>query len=159
MPISETSSTGGHPYSTATDAEPMNSILLVRSGAYVGGYFWWRMALRRKNMSWYLRVLKKYAVFQGRAQRKEFWMFSLFNFIIGFVVGFFEGALGIFLLGPIYSVAIIIPGIAVGVRRMHDTDHSGWWVIVPFVNFYFWCIDGTSGDNRFGPDPKARATQ
>ena len=116
-------------------------------------------------MSWYLRVLKKYAVFQGRAQRKEFWMFALFNFIIGVVLGLFEGALGIFpdaeesVLANIYTVAVLIPGLAVGVRRMHDTDHSGWWIIVPFVNFYFWCIDGTSGDNRFGSDPKARSTQ
>ena len=96
-------------------------------------------------MSLYLRALKKYAVFQGRAQRKEFWMFFLFNLIISFVLGFFEGALGIFpdaegpVLANIYSVAVLIPGIAVGVRRMHDTDHSGWWVIVPFVNFYFCC--------------------
>jgi len=116
-------------------------------------------------MSWYFRVLKKYAVFQGRAHRKEFWMFGLFNWIIVFVLELFEGALGIFpdtaetVLANIYSVAVLIPALAVGVRRMHDTDHNGWWIIVPFVNFYFWCIDGTSGDNRFGPDPKVRSTQ
>ena len=106
-------------------------------------------------MNWYLQALKKYAVFSGRAQRKEYWMFVLFNMIIAFLLGFIGGALGTVLLGNIYSLAIIIPSIAVGVRRMHDTDQSGWWIIVPFVNLYFWCIDGTSGDNRFGPDPKA----
>ena len=112
-------------------------------------------------MTWYLRVLKKYAVFQGRAQRKEYWMFVLFCTIIGALLGAIEGAFGIFpdteesVLGSIFSLAVLIPSIAVGVRRMHDTDHSGWWIIVPFGNLYFACIDGTSGDNRFGPDPKA----
>ena len=85
----------------------------------------------------------------------EYWMFVLFNMIIAFLIGFIGGALETLLLSNIYSLAIVIPSIAVGVRRMHDTDHSGWWIIVPFVNLYFWCIDGTSGDNRFGPDPKA----
>jgi uncharacterized membrane protein YhaH (DUF805 family) len=119
------------------------------------------MVPRRKNMSWYLRVLKKYAVFQGRARRKELWMFVLFSTIIGALLGAIEGALGIFpdtegsVLSSIYSVAVLIPSIAVGVRRMHDTDHSGWFNFLPGVNIYFGCIDGTSGDNRFGPDPKA----
>jgi len=114
-------------------------------------------------MTWYLRVLKKYAVFQGRAQRKEYWMFFLFSLIITFVLGFIEGTLLYPLpaeesvLANIYWLAVLIPSFAVGVRRMHDTDHSGWWVIVPFFNFYFGCIDGTSGDNRFGPDPKGVA--
>jgi uncharacterized membrane protein YhaH (DUF805 family) len=113
-----------------------------------------------KNMSWYFRVLKKYAVFQGRARRKEFWMFGLFSSIITILLVVIEAAFGILpdtgdsVLSDIYSVAILIPSIAVGVRRMHDTDRSGWWCIVPFVNLYFSCLDGTSGDNRFGPDPK-----
>ena len=114
-------------------------------------------------MSWYFRVLKKYAVFQGRAQRKEFWMFALFSLIISFVLGLFEGALGIFpdteeaVLANIYSLAVALPALGVSVRRLHDTDRSGWWCIVPFVNLYFSCLDGTSGDNRFGPDPKGVA--
>jgi len=107
-------------------------------------------------MNWYLEVLKKYAVFKGRARRKEYWMFVLFNLIISFVLGFVEGLLG----GPgiipiIYSLAIFIPGFAVGVRRMHDTDHSGWWLLFPFVNLVFAVTGGTRGDNRFGSDPKA----
>jgi uncharacterized membrane protein YhaH (DUF805 family) len=118
------------------------------------------MVPRRKNMSWYFRVLKKYAVFQGRAHRKEFWMFYLFYLIVAFVIGLIEGALGYTegtVLGGIYFLAVALPTLGVSVRRMHDTDRSGWWCIVPFVNVYFACLDGTSGDNRFGPDPKKDA--
>jgi len=111
---------------------------------------------------WYLLVLRKYAVFSGRSQRMEFWMFTLVHSIVLIGLGLIEGLL--FgsgsddpILASIYNLGVVIPAIAVGVRRLHDTDHSGWWTIVPFVNFYFWCIDGTSGDNRFGPDPKGVA--
>jgi uncharacterized membrane protein YhaH (DUF805 family) len=111
---------------------------------------------------WYLLVLRKYAVFSGRSQRMEFWMFALVHSVVLIGLGLIEG----WLLGSgsddqrlasIYNLGVVIPAIAVGVRRLHDTDHSGWWTIVPFVNFYFCCIDGTSGDNRFGPDPKGVA--
>ena len=94
-------------------------------------------------MQWYLEVMKKYAVFSGRAQRKEYWMFFLFNIIIsvaiGFVLGFIGGVLGIgtALSNPasiIYSLAVFVPSIAVGVRRMHDLGRSGWWILFPFVN-------------------------
>ena len=112
-------------------------------------------------MNWYLEVLKKYAVFSGRARRKEYWMFFLFNLIIAFVLGFIEGIVGIAMesgqsvLATIYQLAVLIPSIAVGVRRMHDTDHSGWWLLVPIVNLVFAVREGTRGDNRFGSDPKA----
>lgn len=112
-------------------------------------------------MSWYLAVLKKYAVFSGRARRKEYWMFFLFNVIIAFALALVEGLLGIAagsdrsILATIYQLAILIPAIAVGVRRMHDTDHSGWWVLFPIVNLVFACTEGTRGNNRFGADPKA----
>lgn len=107
-------------------------------------------------MSWYLAVLKKYAVFSGRARRKEYWMFVLFNMIIAFVLGFVEGLVGSpGIISNIYSLAILIPAIAVGVRRMHDTDHSGWWLLFPIVNLVLACTEGTRSDNRFGVDPKA----
>ncbi len=112
-------------------------------------------------MNWYLQVLKKYAVFSGRARRKEYWMFFLFNLIIVFVLGFIEGIVGIAMesgqsvLSTIYQLAVLIPTIAVGVRRMHDTDHSGWWLLVPIANIVFAVREGTRGDNRFGSDPKA----
>lgn len=114
-------------------------------------------------MDWYLAVLKKYAVFTGRARRKEYWMFFLFNTIIGVVLGLVEGVLGNgaemdrSILASIYQLAVMIPSIAVSVRRMHDTDHSGWWLLVPIVNFVFCCTEGTKGDNRFGSDPKVEA--
>jgi uncharacterized membrane protein YhaH (DUF805 family) len=107
-------------------------------------------------MNWYIEVLKKYAVFDGRARRKEYWMFFLFNFIIAFALGFFAGLAGLpAFVAQIYSLAVLIPAIAVGIRRMHDTDHSGWWLLFPIVNLIFAVTEGTRGDNRFGPDPKA----
>ncbi len=110
-------------------------------------------------MEWYLRALKMYAIFEGRARRTEYWMFFLFNFIIGFVLGFIEGFVGgPGILGVIYSLAMLIPSIAVGVRRMHDTNHSGWWILFPIVNLIFALTDGSKGDNRFGSDPKASYT-
>lgn len=113
-------------------------------------------------MKWYLEVLKKYATISGRARRKEYWMFLLVNIIISFAVGFIFGLIGrvtghpgIAQLGQIYSLAVLIPGIAVGVRRMHDVGRSGWWFAVPVVNLVFACTRGTRGENQFGPDPKA----
>ncbi len=111
-------------------------------------------------MNWYLKVWKKYAVFTGRAHRTEYWMFALFNLIIAFALGILEGILGIAtdtdqsVLATIYQLAIFIPSIAVGVRRMHDIDRSGWWLLVPIVNFIFSITKGTQGENRFGPAPK-----
>lgn len=113
-------------------------------------------------MKWYLAVLKKYATFSGRARRKEYWMFYLTNLIvalaIGFIFGFIEGMTGNHAVGELaqlYSLAVLVPTIAVGVRRMHDVDRSGWWVIVPIANLVFACTAGTRGENRFGADPKA----
>jgi len=111
------------------------------------------------GFGWYIAVLKKYAVFSGRAQRKEYWMFVLFNTIIVFVLGFIEGFMGIApevddnIIPTIYQFAVFIPLIAVGVRRMQDTDHNGWWLFFPIVNIVFACREGTKGDNRFGAAP------
>ena len=83
-------------------------------------------------------------------------MFFLFNIIIAFVLGFIEGFAGSKgILGTLYTLALLIPGIAVGVRRMHDTDHSGWWLLLPIVNLVFLVLDSQQGENRFGPNPKA----
>ncbi len=106
-------------------------------------------------MNWYLKVLKEYVNFSGRARRKEYWMFVLFNMIAGFVVGFIGGMIHLPILGLIYNLAVLIPSIAVGVRRMHDTNHSGWFLLIPLYNLYLAVIDGDSGTNRFGPNPKA----
>ncbi len=110
---------------------------------------------RKHNMNWYIKVLQSYAVFSGRARRKEYWMFFLFNIIIAIVLGLIEGMLGgKGIVGNIYSLVVLIPGIAVGVRRMHDTDHSGWFLLIPLYNLVLAVREGQSGDNRFGSDPK-----
>ena len=115
-------------------------------------------------MRWYAMVLKKYAVFGGRARRKEYWMFVLFNTLIVVALGLVEGILRIApesnssVLAIIYQLAIVIPSLAVGVRSMHDTDHSGWWLLFPIVGLVFAATEGQKGENRFGPDPKATPT-
>ncbi len=115
-------------------------------------------------MNWYLGVLKNYAKFDGRARRKEYWMFFLFNLIIGAVLAILDSVLfggGAGLLLILYMLAVIVPGVAVSVRRLHDTDRSGWWILVSLVPFVgaivlliFMILDGTPGENRFGPNPK-----
>ncbi len=118
-------------------------------------------------MDWYVQVLKKYAVFAGRARRKEYWMFTLFNLLILIGLGIIEGALGIgaggdqSVLAGLYSLAVLIPSLAVSVRRLHDTGRSGWWlliVLVPIVGLItllvFMVMDSQAGDNAYGPNPK-----
>jgi uncharacterized membrane protein YhaH (DUF805 family) len=114
-------------------------------------------------MNEYITVLKKYAVFQGRANRKEYWMFVLINFIVSFAIGFASGMLAamidpsLALISTVYSLAVMIPSIAVGVRRMHDTNNSGWFLLIPLYNLYLAIKEGDRGDNRFGPDPRGSA--
>lgn len=117
-------------------------------------------------MNWYTEVLKKYAVFEGRARRKEYWMFMLFNIIIAFVLGLIDGMVGLSFgifgaLSGLYSLAVLIPGIAVSVRRLHDTNRSGWYLLIgfipivgPIVVLVLMVLDSQPGDNRFGPNPK-----
>lgn len=160
-------------------------------------------------MEWMILPLKRYAEFGGRSRRKEYWMFFLFTIIVSVVLGIIDGVLGLTLgggdgatataastgvLGGIFSLATIVPSIAVGVRRLHDTDRSGWWLLIPvgllilglvlggalggaagggmmglgagfglgilgavvggLVLLVFYCLEGTRGPNRFGPDPK-----
>src|SRR4051795_1354498 len=80
-------------------------------------------------MQWYLSVVKNYTGFQGRARRKEYWMFALINVIISIILSFVEkGAHIAPILTSIYSLAVLLPSIAVGMRRLHDTGRSGWWL-------------------------------
>lgn len=106
--------------------------------------------------NWYLIVLQKYAVFSGRARRKEYWMFVLINTIISFAIGIFQALIGIHneILSNLYALAVLLPSIAAGVRRLHDTDRSGWWLLLPIVNIIFLAQNGQQGCNRFGEDPK-----
>jgi uncharacterized membrane protein YhaH (DUF805 family) len=113
---------------------------------------------QNKNMSYYIAVLKKYAVFSGRARRKEYWLFILFNTLAIFCLAFIQGLAGLHVdLASIYDLAVLLPVLGVSIRRMHDANHSGWWILLPIVNLIFACEDGTKGENRFGPDPKAVA--
>ena len=115
-------------------------------------------------MHWYLEVLKKYAVFNGRARRKEFYMFFLFDLIIRcflLLIGRIVGDPGI--LNILYTLAVLIPQIGVSVRRLHDTDRSGWWlliILVPLIGaivlLVFDAQDSTPGKNQYGGNPKER---
>jgi len=115
-------------------------------------------------MNDYINVLKKYAVFNGRAQRKEYWMFTLINVIIYLVLSI----LGAVTKTPVfaviyilYALAVLIPGLAVAFRRLHDTNRSAWWILiglVPFVGgiilLVFMVLDSQPGENKYGPNPK-----
>jgi uncharacterized membrane protein YhaH (DUF805 family) len=120
-------------------------------------------------LSWYLEALKKYAVFSGRSRRMEYWYFVLFNIIVSIVLGVIDGLLlgtldsgmGAGLLSGIYSLAVLIPTLAVTVRRLHDIDRSGWWILIALVPLIgvivllvFALLEGTPGDNQYGPNPK-----
>jgi len=112
-------------------------------------------------MQWYVAVIKKYTVFEGRAHRTEFWMFALVNFIIGAVLAILDAALGTSsVLGGIYSLAVLLPSLAVGVRRLHDTGRSGWWLLlglIPLIGLIvlivWWATEGERSTNQYGPNP------
>ena len=115
--------------------------------------------------TYYLDLLKnKYAEFNGRARRSEYWYFVLFNFIVSLGLGMVDAFIGIGFLNYVYSLAVIIPGIAVGIRRLHDTGRSGWWLLVGLVPFVGWIIliiflvqDSQPFDNQYGLNPKHAA--
>lgn len=104
-------------------------------------------------------VYSNYAKFDGRARRREYWYFALFAVVVYIIGVILVKALGAFfgIVLTIFWLGTLIPSIAVSVRRMHDTDHSGWWIICPIVPIVFALMDGTPGDNRFGPSPKGAA--
>lgn len=107
-------------------------------------------------MNWYLKVLKQYADFEGRARRKEFWMFTLISTIISYLIMGVAMAVdpSLTVVSSIYSLAVIVPTFAVWIRRMHDVGKSGWYCLIPFYNLYLACIDGDEGTNEYGPNPK-----
>lgn len=122
--------------------------------------------------------LRKYADFQGRARRSEYWLFYLFQVILGFLIGFVggfvdvamgfqPGALGMGTVGLTLSVIMwlvfFVPNLAVGVRRLHDSNKSGWLLLLGLIPVLGWIalliffvLDGTPGPNQYGPDPKGR---
>lgn len=114
-------------------------------------------------MNWYLDVLKKYAVFQGRARRKEYWMFTLFNVIISIILSLIDFyLLDSQVLESLYALAVLIPSLAVTVRRLHDIGKIWAWILlclIPIIGqiwlLVLMCTNGNVGDNDFGSDPKA----
>lgn len=125
-------------------------------------------------MHWYIEVLKKYTVFSGRARRKEFWMFFLFSAIISIFLAVIDEFMGwqfemggdiIGFLSTLYYLAVVVPYLAVIFRRLHDTERSGWWILIAFIPIVgvlvllvFLILQGTRGENRYGPDPKDTPT-
>lgn len=120
-------------------------------------------------MEWMLMPLKRYAEFSGRSRRMEYWMFLLGVVIVAIILSIIESILGLSgMVGGFYGpltlllvLAIIIPGIAVQVRRFHDQDKTGWLVLLGFIPIIggiivlvFMCLEGTKGPNQYGPDPK-----
>lgn len=117
-------------------------------------------------MQWYIDVLKKYAVFTGRARRTEYWMFILFHFIVSMVLITIELVFGIaphsdtYVLFGFYFYATLLPWLAVGARRLHDTGQSAWWLLLALVPaggivlFVFFVQDSQLGNNQYGPNPK-----
>lgn len=123
---------------------------------------------RPSAISWYVKVLKMYAVFSGRARRKEYWFFVLFNLLASMTLGFADRLVGTYnqssgygLLSSIYLMATFLPALAVTVRRYHDTNRSGWWVLIWFVplvgiivHLVFALKDSQPGPNQYGRNPK-----
>lgn len=121
-------------------------------------------------MNWYLKVVKdNYVNFSGRARRTEYWMFTLFNVIFSIGLMFLDVALGTSgqgpgegygLIGTIYSFAVLLPSLAVSVRRLHDVGKSGWYLLLVFtiigiIPVFIWQVsDSASGENDYGPNPK-----
>ncbi|UFH32587.1 DUF805 domain-containing protein [Chryseobacterium sp. C-71] len=120
-------------------------------------------------MKWYLKVLKQYADFSGRARRTEYWMYLLFNIIFLFAAAILDNILGLKFspeipygfIYMIYALAVFIPGLAVTVRRLHDVDKSGWFVLIAFIPLVgaiwlliLYCTEGTPGTNQYGVNPK-----
>jgi uncharacterized membrane protein YhaH (DUF805 family) len=112
-------------------------------------------------VNWYLSVIKNYAGFSGRARRQEFWMFVLFNVIAAAILAIVDAVVGTSLLIILYWLAVLLPTLAVTVRRLHDTGRSGFWIFLGFIPLVggiilivFYALEGQPSDNQYGPNPK-----
>lgn len=118
--------------------------------------------------NWKSVVVDNYANFDGRARRSEYWYFVLVQVIISFILQLLDlvlvaaADLPVAPLGTLFGIAMLVPGLAVAVRRLHDTGRSGWWLLVALIPIlgwiyiiYLYVIEGTQGPNEYGEDPKA----
>jgi len=109
-------------------------------------------------MKWYLKAVQNYINFEGRSRRKEFWIYFLINLLISYSLRILAVATDtpIFMfVFVLYAFGLLIPGLAVGVRRMHDVGKSGWYFLVPFYNLILAFTEGDHLDNQYGRNPKA----
>ncbi|MFN1619218.1 DUF805 domain-containing protein [Vibrio rotiferianus] len=117
---------------------------------------------------WYYKVILNYTNFNGRARRQEYWYFTLVNVLVNLVMGIIDRVIGSVMqmdsfgfFGVIYALFIMIPSIAVTVRRLHDSGRTGWWALIAFVPvigilvlLYFLIQDSEEGSNQYGVSPK-----
>lgn len=115
-------------------------------------------------MNWYIDVLKKYAVFNGRAHRREYWMFTLFNVIVSIIFSIVDSLFETNIFNMLYTLAVFLPSLGVSIRRLHDIGRSGWWLLLSFIPVIGWilliywaCLDSQPGPNQYGPNPKGVA--
>lgn len=111
-------------------------------------------------MQYFMRALQKYVDFDGRDTRRQYWMFFLFWFVFGLLVALLGKMLDAKFLSEIYSIVLLLPSLAIGARRLHDTGRSGWWqliglipIIGPIVLIVFFVQD-SHPENEYGPNPK-----
>jgi uncharacterized membrane protein YhaH (DUF805 family) len=120
-------------------------------------------------MNYFLAAMRKYAVFQGRSSRSEFWWFLLFSILISVVAAVLDRAFGTaagssWLFLDIVQLVLLLPGLGVTIRRLHDIDRTGWWYLIGLtgigiiVLLVFYCQRGAPGPNRFGPEPTETST-
>jgi uncharacterized membrane protein YhaH (DUF805 family) len=117
------------------------------------------------TFDYYTGAIKKYAVFDGRATRAEFWYFFLFNIIVSFALGFVSGFLEVTcglnksVISNLYSLFIFLPSLGLGIRRVHDINKNGWFSIIPFYNLYLFAKKGDAGANKYGNAPAKPAAK
>ncbi len=104
-------------------------------------------------MKYFVLALQKFAEFNGRSIRSEYWYFVLFSTLIQIVLALIGQSFDFEYLDEIFNLLVLLPSIAVGVRRMHDINKSGWHLLIPFYNLYLLVQPGTVGPNEYGEDP------
>lgn len=113
-------------------------------------YFCWKLLNNLRTMKHFVDALKNYANFKGRTGRKAFWTFILINFGISMVLGLIGNAINFVFLSSVYNLAVLVPSLAIGARRMHDIGKSGWFYLIPFYNLYLAIQKGEPNENTWG---------